>query len=199
MKKMTGVLLVLLLVFSLLGCNTSSIQNSAAEAASPAPLPTGESNSAPAPAETSGVTPSSGIPNPMHESSAAEILDTLGITFHIPDTAADVSYFIIDTGSGSKTAQAVFKLDQVEYTYRIQSAPAFTDISGAYYDWTAKQPVEVGYCSGEMRYIAGEQGVCLWYDVVPGLMYSLYSETGASAEGLLALANKLFVSAEDAP
>lgn len=199
MKKLTAVILTLITAFSLLGCNPASFQNSPAEAASPAPLPAEAASPESAAAETSGAVPPAGIPNPMRESSAVEILDTLGITFRIPDTAVDVSYFIIDSGSGAKTAQAVFKLDQVVYTYRIQPASAFTDISGAYFDWTAIQPVEVGYCSGEVRFIAGEQGVCLWYDVVPGLMYSIYTDSGASGDGLLALANELFVSAEDAP
>lgn len=143
-------------------------------------------------------TPSSvGLPNPMKESSAQELVDTIGISFHIPDGAENIRYFIIDSGD-PKLAQAVFTLNGTEYTHRIQqmTGVTFTDISGAYYDWTSTENIKVSYCSGEVRWIEGKQGVCLWCDIVPGLAYSLYTETGATKEGLLDLANQLFVPAQ---
>lgn len=200
MKKVGAGILALFMACSLLGCKAKSNQTSAKEYASPIPAAAETASSASPSAEVSGDVPASaGIPNPMHESSAKEILNTLGISLHIPDKAEDVSYFIIDNGSGAKMAQAVFKLENMRYTYRVQSTSAFADISGAYFEWTETQPIEVSYCSGEVRYILGEQGICLWYDIVPGLMYSLYTETSASVYGLQALANELFVPAKDAP
>jgi hypothetical protein len=139
------------------------------------------------------------LPNPVQNSTAQEILDTLGITFNIPVDAQDISYSIINESDANAIAQAVFTLDNIEYTYRIASAAEFSDISGAYYDWTTTKDIEVSYCSGELSYIEGEQGICQWYDTVPGLMYSIYAASGASEESLLSLANKLFVPAYDVP
>ena len=139
------------------------------------------------------------VPNPVHESTATEILETLGITFHIPEDALNVSYSTIDAGNEKAMAQAKFTRSNVEYTYRIQSKAAFEDISGAYHVWTTVKKIEVSYCNGELRYNDGKEGVCLWYDTVPGLMYSVYTGEGAAEKTLISLANTLFVPAKDAP
>jgi hypothetical protein len=135
--------------------------------------------------------------NPVHESSAEEILDSLGITMNIPEDAENISYYIIDTDEGEPIAEAQFKIEGVNYTYRIRSTPEMEDISGAYYDWETVKNVEVYYCEGELCYNEGREGVCLWYDAAAGLMYSLFTDTGASEETLLGLANELFVPAQD--
>ncbi len=170
MKKFTGIVLSLLIVCMLFGCTKTTAQK-----------------------------PSVQLPNPVHDSTADNILQTLGITMKIPGDAQNTSYSIIEITNESSIAQAIFTRGDVAYTYRIRPAKAFEDISGAYYDWTSEKKIEVSYCSGEVRYIEGKQGICLWYDVVPGLMYCIYAETGASEKSLLALANELYVPAKDAP
>lgn len=135
----------------------------------------------------------SGMPNPMRESSAQEILDTLGLSFAIPDRAEDVAYHIIDMDDGTALAQAVFTLDGTEITYRIQPAASFTDISGVYEDWTTAESVQIQYGSGEAYCSDSGKGVCLWYDAAPGLMYSVYMSANADIDTLAALAGELFV------
>jgi hypothetical protein len=135
--------------------------------------------------------------NPVHKSSADEILQTLGITMNLPEDAEDAKYSIIDVNEGEPIAQAQFKLDGLSYTYRIRSSPEMEDISGAYYDWESVKNIEVYYCEGELCYNEGREGVCLWYDAATGLMYSLFTDTGATEETLLALANDLFVPSHD--
>ena len=142
--------------------------------------------------------PATQLVNPVHESTAAEILEKLGIQFHVPKDAQNVSYFTIDAGDKKAMAQAKFTISNVEYTHRIQAKAAFEDISGAYFNWATVKKVEVSYCSGELRYNNGKEGICLWYDTAPGLMYSIYTEQGASEETLMSLANELFVPAKDA-
>jgi hypothetical protein len=133
------------------------------------------------------------MPNPMRESSAQEILDTLGLSFAIPDRAEDVAYYIIDMDDGTALAQAVFTLDGTEITYRIQPAASFTDISGVYEDWTTAESVQIQYGSGEAYCSDSGKGVCLWYDAAPGLMYSVYMSANADIDTLAALAGELFV------
>ena len=137
--------------------------------------------------------------NPVRKSTAAEIQNALGITLNIPEDAQNVQYSIIDSGDGKPIAQAKFTENSVEHIYRIRPATALEDISGAYYDWSTIENIEVSYCSGEVRYKEGKQGIILWYDVVPGLMYCVFTDNGASEQSLLSIANKLYVPAKDAP
>jgi len=170
MKKTFVILLTLLLITTLFGCKAEND-------------------------EDQGL----GLPNPMHGSTSDEILNELGITFHIPDNAGDTKYYIIDSQDGPRTAQAEFTLDDIKYIYRIRPAAEFEDISGAYYDWDNVKEAEISYCSGEVRYNEGKEGICLWYDVVPGLMYSLFTDKGASEDTLITAADTLYAPAQDAP
>jgi hypothetical protein len=132
-----------------------------------------------------------GVANPIKESSRQEILDELGISFAIPARAENSSYQIIQ--GEEATAQAKFTLDGAGVTYRIQPASAFTDISGVNAEWESEAAVSIKYLTGEARFNKGAEGVCLWYDTVPGLMYCVYVETGAAEESLKSIANELFV------
>ncbi len=134
-----------------------------------------------------------GIPNPMRESSAQEILDTLGLSFAIPDRAEDVAYYTIELGEATARAQAVLTLDGNEIIYRIQPAALFTDISGVYEDWTTAESVPIQYGSGEAYCSDSGKGICLWYDAAPGLMHCVYMSANADIDTLAALADELFV------
>lgn len=144
------------------------------------------------PAAAATATPAGAqIPNPLRESTPREIQDELGLSFDLPEGVQDTAYFIID--GDPPIAQAVFTLDGHAFTYRICSADQLEDISGAYSQWETVKAADVGYCTGEVRYNDGEQGVCLWYDAAPGILYSLYMDGGASEEALTSLAGALFV------
>ena len=134
----------------------------------------------------------SSVPNPLRESSAQEIMDTLGLSFTIPDRAEDVVYYIVDVGDAS-LAQADFTLDGLDIVYRLQATASFTDISGAYKDWANAESVQINYSSGEVYYNDSGSGVCLWYDAAPGLMYAVYMSRNANVDTLTALGNELFV------
>ena len=139
------------------------------------------------------------VVNPVRESTAAEILEFLGINFHFPEDAKNISYYIIELEGENPIAQAIFTKNNTEYIYRIQPNATFKDISGVYYEWATVKNFEVSYCSGELRCNDAKEGLCLWYDTVPGLMYSVFTEECASEESLVSLANELFVPAKDVP
>ena len=106
---------------------------------------------------------------------------------------------LIDSGDGKKIAQAVFTKNGVTYTYRIRpTATSFEDISGAYFDWGITKNIKVSYNSGEVRYNKDEQGVILWYDIVPGLMYCIYADNNSTEQSLLEIANEVYVPEKDA-
>lgn len=138
------------------------------------------------------------LPNPVRLSSYDEVLETLGMTLKVPEKAENVIYQVIAVEEETPIAEARFNEDEVNFTYRIRSASAFEDISGAYFDWSVNKAIEISYCSGEISYIEGKEGICLWYDTVPGLMYTLYVDSSASEEMLLRIANEVYIPAEDA-
>lgn len=133
-----------------------------------------------APASQEG--PQSGLANPMVESNPEEILEKLGVEFLVPEGAEEVKYFIIS----NQMAEMQFRLNGSDCSARIQPEAEYTDISGMYYDWTNTENCSIGWCEGKlMSSSEGDKPVscCLWYDHVPGLMYSL-SVIGGSADAL---------------
>mgnify|MGYP004450796991 FL=1 len=130
-----------------------------------------------------------GTENPVVESDAATIMQTLGVEFAIPEGSSDVSYAIIN----GETAQMLFYDEAgTQFMARIKSTADFEDISGYYYNWTSEgEKDKVGYCDAELKsYVSeDETGIdndaqlILWYDKVPGLMYSLAAE-GKDLNGL---------------
>ena len=114
-----------------------------------------------------------GMPNPMVETDKEGILEAIGIDFNLPEDAEDVRYFLID----GKLAEAQFTLGRTAFCFRVTPAAEFTDISGLYCEWTIEDPCTVGeHCEGVCRRLIGENettDLCLWFDVAPGIMYSL--------------------------
>lgn len=116
-----------------------------------------------------------GMPNPMRPSSAAEIEQTIGVRFAVPDGAADLRYTII----ANKTAQMDFTWHGAECTARIEPCGdlKLRDISGFYYEWKNKKSVKVLYNDALVQWTDDGQGnslgICIWHDVAPGIMYSV--------------------------
>ena len=144
------------------------------------------------PAEESG---EANLPNPVKETDAEGIMQTLGVEFGIPEGAEDLRYSTIN----DELAEMRFSLDGTEFVARIKPSAEFEDISGMYYDWTAKlDDCKVGYCDAQsMSYISETEDdvmAVLWFDAAPGLMYSLCA-VGADLNGLdpLAVAEQIFV------
>ena len=135
-----------------------------------------------------------GVVNPLKSSSAEEIL-TLGYQFHLPESAENVNYSIINISDSEKIAQVSFVVDHAEYNHRMIAANEMTDISGVYLQ-VADSDTEVEYCPAKIAVGEDGSGKIYWYDVVPGLLYSLSMKEGASEELLLTMAEEIFVSAQ---
>ena len=136
--------------------------------------------------------PESGVANPLAESDADEILQQLGLTIGIPEGAENVQYFILN----GDTEEVHFTLNGLDYVARMKSTAGFEDISGMNYEWTTTLDDELNGRECKLMRYCGEDGdvdVCLWYDVVPGLMYSI-STSDSSLDGfdITAIALKVF-------
>lgn len=136
-----------------------------------------------------------GMPNPIRESTAEDILNTLGVTFSVPDGAEKVQYSVI----GDSLAQMDFVWNNAECTARAEPCgeTSLKDISGFYYNWKNSAELKVGYNEAKANWIKDENGnsvgICIWWDAAPGIMYSVSMKSNANAENLKKLANAVYV------
>lgn len=133
-----------------------------------------------------------GMVNPWVESDAAGVLSATGFPIAAPDGASNVVYSYM---KDAQLAQVSYDLNGVSWTYRIQSANELTDISGMYYEWSYESEGQVSgrpamYYSysdatEDSEFIDSMNSVQLvnWYDVVPGVTYSL-SAQGTDLNGM---------------
>ena len=113
------------------------------------------------------------VPNPWTETGPKGFVIATGLDMHVPEGAEDVIYRV---NRFDKLGEIQFVLDGISFTARIKAVFPEEDISGLYYTWESEEEVSISYCPGKtFRAKDGENTVdlCLWYDVVPGVMYSL--------------------------
>ena len=140
-------------------------------------------------------TPVEGMPNPWLDTTAEGLMEALGVEFKVPEGAENVVFRMLKEES---LAEMDFDLDGMEYTARIQPAVEWTDISGMYYEWeNTLEDFTIGSCPAwEGRAADGEAtaDLCLWFDVVPGLMYSLGTVGEGDLDGfdLTAIAEQVY-------
>lgn len=138
----------------------------------------------------------------------ADLLDTVDDIFavlgrqlaHAPENAQDVRYnaFPLD---GLVVGETTFTLNGTRCAYRIaptyDTSSDFADISGVDGDFSHRAEAEVSWCPARLAWNDGGAGKVIWFDVVPGQLYSLSVDAGASQENLLDLASQLFQPAQD--
>ena len=132
---------------------------------------------------------------------ASQILRATGLNVTVaPADAENVTYnaFRVD---GLTVAETTFQLDGITYAYRMAGTSELpekiTDISGLEGSFDHVSAGDVYWCRAKVVFNEGGQGKILWFDVVPGILYSMTMDSGASEEALLNTANSLFQPAQD--
>jgi len=133
---------------------------------------------------------------------AMDIVQELGYNVNVvPDNATDITYdaFLLNDLS---VAETTFVLNSIRYNFRMAAtseiAEDFADISGTGTEYDMQTASEVGWCPAKLYFNENGEGKIIWFDIVPGLLYSLSMETNASEEALLTMAHELFSPAQDA-
>ena len=118
------------------------------------------------------------LANPWSDMTKEGLEQASGVSFGVPEGAENVAYrWLEDEG----LAEMQFMLDGDEYCARILPAALaegeLLNISGMYFDWENEEEIEIGHCHGTIgqAQTGSEDWVelCQWYDLAPGLMYSL--------------------------
>ena len=141
-----------------------------------------------------------GMANPWSETDADGFMKAVGISLKLPEGAEDVSWRVLEESS---LGELIFTLNGQEYTARVCPSGVWEDISGLFYSqWDSDESCKVDYCEGTLRTVKDESMgytvcSCLWFDPVPGLMYSVTAEAEdpASAD-LLNVAEAVFLPAQ---
>lgn len=131
---------------------------------------------------------------------ASGILELLGYDVAVaPEGAADVTYRALQQ-DGLVIAETGFTCDGSRCAFRVASTyeieENFADISGVELEGESKA-AEIGWCAARVIVDANGHGTVCWFDIAPGLLYSLEMESGATESGLLALAGQLYAPAQD--
>ena len=135
------------------------------------------------------------IANPWIDTTAEELVQALGVSFGEPDGAEEILYRMLES---ENLAEMQFVLQGANCTARIKPAAEWEDISGLYFDWDSEESCEIGWCEGKILRAAGvDIQLCLWFDIAPGLMYSLSIETsGGEATDIPKLAGMVYLPAQ---
>lgn len=130
---------------------------------------------------------------------AYSIMAVLGYDVDVaPAGAVDIVYSAAPR-EGLAVASCAFTLDGVHWVYSMAATSQvelpFQDISGLP-DYGTTEDAEVLWCPAMVSYDAGGAGKITWFDVAPGLVYSLSVDTAASRDALLDMAGSLFTPAQ---
>lgn len=167
--------------------------------------------------------PMTGLANPLHECTRDELVQATGIPLDAPDGASEVKYFYIDS-EDTPISQVTFSLNGKQYCYRAQPTAyvrieanvdenadekdlmsALNDctnigaaLSGMHYKWECASLNDIAESrDAVVAFNDGKEGFVAWLDVVPGILYSLSMNNGASQTVLTDTAELCFVPVQN--
>ena len=132
---------------------------------------------------------------------ASHILRITGLDVTVaPESAEKITYNLFRLDNLT-VAETTFEIDGITYAYRMAATTEigedFADISGMEGPFGQNTEGEVLWCGAKLSFNEGGQGKIVWFDVVPGILYSLHAESGASTDMLQNMAVQLFEPAQD--
>lgn len=131
---------------------------------------------------------------------AREVLLLTGLDLaSAPMNAENIQYRVFPY-QNLVVAETTFLYNDTPCAYRMAASQEITeyvvDISELNTNFSSVLPGNVDYCLAKLSFNPNKDGKIIWYDVVPGITYSLSVDTNASEELLLQLANEIFEPAQ---
>ena len=132
---------------------------------------------------------------------ASQILKTTGLNVTVaPEHAKNITYnaFLLNQLT---VAETTFQIGGTTYAYRMAGTNElledFEDISGLEGPFEKIAAGNISWCKAKISLNQDGQGKIIWFDLVPGILYSLTMDKDASKEALLDMANMLFEPAQE--
>lgn len=147
------------------------------------------------------------VANPWKAITEDEAIAKIPRLFKAPDDAEDVKWSVMESEETKEPmVQLDFERDDTDFTARAEVGGKEEDISGMYYEWTAKEDVTLSnWGDGNMPaklYVYSDNGavenmLITWFDVEVGINYSL-GATGKDLDGLdlSAVADQMYIDRE---
>lgn len=131
---------------------------------------------------------------------ANEIMSMTGLNIMVtPKEAENITYDILLL-EHLTVAETAFVLDDIQYVYRMAATvdvnEDFADLSGLTGDSIRSISTELLWCPAKLTLYTDGKGKLIWFDVVPGIVYSLTMSDNASEKQLLQMAENLFEPAQ---
>ena len=132
----------------------------------------------------------------------AEELLELGYSISIPEGAQYITYALLEHPEyEAKMAEVTFRISETQYVCRIVATPStasdFSDISDTEVSYANQFAAELQWCPARGCYNEDAAGKLVWFDVVPGLLYSMTMDRGASEAALLEMGLAVFSPAQE--
>ena len=132
---------------------------------------------------------------------AREILLSTGLDIAVAPADAEGIRYNVFSLDNLTVAETTFTQDGIGYSLRMaytdEITENFTDISGLDVALEQVAAGNVQWCRAKISYTPEAQGEIIWFDLVPGILYSLSMDSGASEAALQDMANALFVPAQE--
>ena len=132
---------------------------------------------------------------------AGQIVESMG--YHmavVPEGAKDITYHALGL-DGHTVGEVSFVLNKVRWSYRMAATMEleadFRDISGQEDAYANESETQLAWCSARLSWNEDGTGKLVWFDLVPGLLYSLTMDSGASEQALMDMAQQLYEPAQD--
>lgn len=131
---------------------------------------------------------------------AGQMVEAMGYQMAVaPEGASHVTYHALGL-DGHTVGEVTFTLDGVQWSYRMAATMEleadFRDISGQEDTYSNELETQVAWCSARLSWNEDGSGKLVWFDLVPGLLYSLTMDSGASEQALMDMAAKLYEPAQ---
>lgn len=132
---------------------------------------------------------------------ANQILHMTGLDVAVaPENGENISCNVFQH-LGLTVAETAFTVHGITWCYRMAATSLveedFADLSGTDDPAGGLTPCKVRWCDAKVGIHPDGSGKLLWFDVVPGILYCLTMDSGASEEALLDMAGRLFQPAQE--
>ena len=132
---------------------------------------------------------------------ARKIMNFMGYDMAVaPEGSEDVSFRALKLDEMT-VGETSFVLQGKHFVYRMAATDYigkdFPDLSEMDGEFDCYEETTVRWCPARICFDEGGRGKIVWFDVVPGMVYSLSVDSGASRDSLLDMAQTVFCPMQD--
>lgn len=123
--------------------------------------------------------------------SKEELENTLGIRFNLPENISKEKFNIEEDNTIS--AKFMWNKSKCELRVQVSDELNLVDISNISCDWDKTESVKISYNDAQVKISSKDKtSICIWWDQITGLQYSVSMKNNSDLERIVELANILY-------